>query len=142
MSKVFDKTVIDDLYFRYTKVTLSNTFNYTTSFTIQNVQLKMLCGYNTRVGQRWVVLTDSYGNVILSQTFLKYQKQCELNFNSNEYNLNHFITLVPKDKTKSFGDDYNYAYWANDFDLYFIGYPKEISERAKSNYIIKMVGNN
>lgn len=142
MAKTFDDELINDYQLRYIKVSLSNELQYTTTFSIQNVQIFMRCGYNTRNKQRWVVLSDKDGNVLLSQTFLKYKKECELNFNSNEYNLSYFITLAPKNSTKTFDDDYDYTNWANDFNLYFIGYEHEIDERLKSNLIITLVGNN
>ena len=102
----------------------------------------MRCGYNTRNKQRWITLTDRSGNVLLSQTFLQHKKECELNFNSNEYNLDYFVTLVLKDESKVIPDNYDYINWANDFNLYFIGHEHDISERIKSNLTIVLVGNN
>ena len=142
MSKVFDYDLIDDYKLRYIKVSLNNEIQYKTNFTIQGVSITMLCGYNTRNKQRWVILSDRNGSILLPQTFLKYQKECELNFNAEEYNLSYFITLYPKDNTKSFPPDYDYLNWANDFNLYFIGFAQDINERMKSNLNIVLVGNN
>ena len=142
MSKFFDYELADDYHISHTKVSLSNEFNYTTNFNIQNVSIFMRCGYNTRNKQRWITLTDRSGNVLLSQTFLQHKKECELNFNSNEYNLDYFVTLILKDESKVIPNDYDYINWANDFNLYFIGHEYDISERIKSNLTIVLVGNN
>ena len=142
MSKFFDYELSDDYHISYTKVSLSNELNYTTNFNIQNVSIFMRCGYNTRNKQRWIALTDRSGNVLLSQTFLQHKKECELNFNSNEYNLDYFVTLVLKDESKVIPNNYDYINWANDFNLYFIGHELDISERIKSNLTIVLVGNN
>ena len=142
MSKIFDENLKYDMRLRYIKTPLNNETQYVTNFTLQGVQVVMRCGYNSRNKQRWIIITDKSGSVLLPQTFLKYDKTCELNFNANEYNLSYFVTLLAKDNTKSFSSDYDYLNWANDFNLYFIGFAQDINERMKSNLNIVLVGNN
>lgn len=138
---VFDYELKNDLITKYVSVTLSNSYNYTTKYNLQGVQVTMRCGYNTRNKSRWIILMDKNGDLLLSQTFIKYGKRCELNFNSNEKNLNYYVTLKVKDVNKKFADDYDYLGWAKDFDLCFVGYEYSIEERLESNIRNNLVGN-
>lgn len=70
---------------------------------------------------RWIMITDQNNNPVLSQTFLKHKKICELNFNANRKGLSFTVTLKPKSKGTSFPDNYDYLNWSKDFDLYFLG---------------------
>lgn len=137
----FDEDLYDDLVMRYVSVTLSDRPYYTTTFNLQNVQLKLNCGYNTRNKMRWVTITDRNGFIILSQTFLKYGKRCELNFLSNEYDLSYYLTLKPKNVTIKYDETYDYLNWAADFDMCFVGYSYSLVERLDRNGRIVLVGN-
>lgn len=109
---------------KFFKASLSNIPNYNTKISIQNTQINVSCGYNTRNKLRWIILFDSYGNVLLPQTFLKLGKRCELNYNANQNNLNYYVTLKPKNsslKKTSPDASYDYLNWSNDFELFFSG---------------------
>lgn len=137
----FDESLKDDMVTNYYSVSLSNSIIYTTKFNVDSTQIKMLCGYNSRNKLRWVSLTDSEGNILLNQTFLRYSKVCELGFNSNLKNLDYCVTLKRKDQTKIFSNGYDYLNWNNDFELLFLGRPYELSLRLESNYRKMAVGN-
>lgn len=136
-----DDDLIEDLVMNYVSVTLSNAFNYSTKFNFQSTQISMVCGYNPRNKSRWIALTDLKGNILLSQTFLKVGKRCELNFTANQYDLNYYVTLKPKIPSKAFPPDYDYSNWANDFDLCFVGYAYSLVERMEINGRKLLVGN-
>lgn len=122
-------------------VSLSNTPNYKTKLNLPNLQVNMLCGYNTRNKMRWILLTDSIGQPILTQTFMKIGKKCELNFNSNQYNLDFYVSLRAKDKYKKFREDYDYINWGADFELCFVGYSQSTTDSLNNNLRKVLVGN-
>lgn len=136
----FDYNLQNEVVMKYTSVTLSNDPYYRTRFALQNNQIFMQCGYCSRNKSRWIILTDFQGDVILSQTFLKYKKRCELNFTANLLNLNYYVTLKPKEPNKVF-DEYDYINWANDFQICFVGYEYSFVERLASNQRAFLVGN-
>lgn len=133
--------IIGDSGVKYVEVTVSNKLNYITNYNLQNTQITMRCGYNIRSKSRWVILYDSQGDILLPQTFLRHKKRCELNFNSNLNNLNYYLTLKLKDNSKVLPNDYDYANWADDFDLCFVGYEFDMVRRMKRNFRIIRVGN-
>ena len=130
-----------DIALRYFNVTLLNYANYSTNITIQSVPMTMRCGYNTRNKMRWIYLEDLNGEILLPQTFIKYGKRVEMNFNSDESNLNYYITLKPKDSTKVWLDSYDYLSWKKDFDVCFVGYEYSLVERLQVNGRKAFVGN-
>lgn len=134
-------TEVIDINKRYIKLSLSNTPHYTTKISIGGVLINMQCGYNTRNKSRWIILTNRNNETLLPQTFLKSKKRCELNFLSNQYDLDYFITLSQIDKSKVFTDDYDYLYWAKDFELFFVGRPYETTEKLDRNLRKLLVGN-
>lgn len=138
--RTFDSKLQYELNNKYVTLTLSNKSNYTTSFVLQGVQVNMLCGYNSRNRLRWIVLKDSDGYIMLSQTFLKFGKRCELNFTANLNNLNYYVTLKPKVSGSSFSDSYKYLNWATDFEICFVGYAQSLQDRLDSNKTIVLVG--
>lgn len=137
----FDFNLKNDLSLKYITVSLSNSLFYNTKFSLEGTQISMQCGYNPRNKLRWVILTDSDGDVLLTQTFLKYKKRCELNFYSNLNNLNYYLTLKPKIGTDVYTDDYDYSSWANDFEMCFVGYSQDLEDRLQNNLRFIRVGN-
>jgi hypothetical protein len=105
------------------------------------VPLALTCGYNTRDGSRWIMITDSKGDPLLTQTVLKKSRYCELNFLSNRYDLSFSVTIKPKDKTKVFSNDYDYLNWAEDFDLFFAGTSLKVIQDLEVNLRKVYVGN-
>ena len=134
----FDYTLIDELITKYVYVSVNNESYYTSNIVVGSVQMKLTCAYNSLNKQRWISLTDSYGNVLLPQTFLKYGRRCELNFNAEMSDLAYYVTLSPKDTTKVryFTDDYDYLDWSNDFRLCFVGMSQTLIERLNDNGFI------
>lgn len=132
--------IIDDTR---TFITLSvdNKPNYKTKTNILGKLINIKCGYNTRNKLRWVIIMDDSNQPLLSQTFLKNKKQCELNFLSNLYNLNFYVTLKQKDKSVVIPEDYDYLNWSNDFDMYFVGSTQDLKERLRVNGRSAYVGN-
>lgn len=134
----FDYNLIDELITKYVYVSVNNESYYTSNLVVGSVQMKLTCAYNSLNKQRWISLTDSYGNVLLPQTFLKYGRRCELNFNAEMSDLAYYVTLSPKDTTKvrHFTDDYDYLDWSNDFRLCFVGMSQSLIERLNDNGFI------
>jgi hypothetical protein len=98
-------------------------------------------GYNTRNKKRWIIITNNSGEPLLSQTFLKYGKRCELNSLAKQYDLDYYVTLKNKDVSKVYPKDYDYLNWAKDFDICFVGYEESLSERLRINERKFFVGN-
>lgn len=134
----FDYNLIDELITKYIYVSVNNESYYTSTIVVGSVQMKLTCAYNSLNKQRWISLTDSYGNVLLPQTFLKYGRRCELNFNAEMSDLSYYVTLSPKDITKvrHFTDDYDYLDWSKDFRLCFVGMSQSLIERLNDNGFI------
>ena len=134
----FDYNLIDELITKYIYVSVNNESYYTSTIVVGSVQMKLTCAYNSLNKQRWISLTDSYGNVLLPQTFLKYGRRCELNFNAEMSDLAYYVTLSPKDTTKVryFTDDYDYLDWSKDFRLCFVGMSQSLIERLNDNGFI------
>lgn len=134
----FDYNLIDDIVTKYTYISLNDNNYYTSTIVVGSVQMKLTCAYNSLNKQRWVSLTDSYGNVLLPQTFLKYGRRCELNFNAEMSDLSYYVTLSPKDTTKVryFTDDYDYLDWSKDFRLCFVGMSQSLIDRLNDNGFI------
>lgn len=134
----FDYNLIDELITKYIYVSVNNDSYYTSTIVVGSVQMKLTCAYNSLNKQRWISLADSYGNVLLPQTFLKYDRRCELNFNAEMSDLAYYVTLSPKDTTKVryFTDDYDYLDWSKDFRLCFVGMSQSLIERLNDNGFI------
>ena len=134
----FDYNLIDEIVTKYTYVSLNDNDYYMSNIIVGSVQMKLTCAYNSLNKQRWISLTDSYGNVLLPQTFLKYGRRCELNFNAEMNDLAYYVTLSPKDITKvrQFTDDYDYLDWSKDFRLCFVGMSQSLIERLNDNGFI------
>ena len=134
----FDYNLIDELITKYIYVSVNNESYDTSTIVVGSVQMKLTCAYNSLNKQRWISLTDSYGNVLLPQTFLKYGRRCELNFNAEMSDLSYYVTLSPKDITKvrHFTDDYDYLDWSKDFRLCFVGMSQSLIERLNDNGFI------
>ena len=134
----FDYNLIDELITKYIYVSVNNESYYTSTIVVGSVQMKLTCAYNSLNKQRWISLTDSYGNVLLPQTFLKYGRRCELNFNAEMNDLSYYVTISPKDITKvrHFTDDYDYLDWSKDFRLCFVGMSQSLIERLNDNGFI------
>lgn len=142
MAIKYDYNLKDKLITEYVKISLSDTFNYTTTAILSGVQLNITIGYNSFNKQRWVIIKDSGSNVLLPQTFLKYNRRCELNFNAELDNLSYYITLKPKSMSNisALLDSYDYEFWSKDFDLCFVGFKHELVEKINTNNFLYLVG--
>ena len=140
MATRYDYELKDKLITKYVKVSLSDVFSYTTTTSLEGVQIYITVGYNTFNKQRWVFIKDSGNNTLLPQTFLKYDRRCELNFNAEMSDLSYYVTLSPKDTTKVryFTDDYDYLDWSKDFRLCFVGMSQSLIERLDDNGYISL----
>ena len=98
-----------------------------------NRPFNLRCGYNTRNKMRWVIITDLNNTPVLTQTFLKLGKQCELNFTADKYDLSFMLTLKKIDSTKEILENYDYLNWADDFDLFFVGSSQKFQEKLRLN---------
>lgn len=115
--------------------------HFTTKITIFGKVLNIQCSYNTRNKMRWIIITDNNSLPLLSQTFLKNKKQCELNFLSNIYDLNFYVTLKKKSPSDIIPVDYDYLNWSKDFDMYFVGSTQDLQDRLTVNGRSAYVGN-
>ena len=143
MATRYDYELKDKLITKYVKVSLSDVFSYTTTTSLEGVQIYITVGYNTFNKQRWVFIKDSGGNILLPQTFLKYGRRCELNFNAEISNLHYYVTLRLIDKSKEAivtNADYDYQYWSQDLVLCFVGFEQELWEKIDDNYRLYLVG--
>ena len=138
----FDYNLIDEIVTKYTYVSLNDNSYYTSTIIVGSVQMKLTCSYNSLNKQRWISLTDSYGNVLLPQTFLKYGRRCELNFNAEINNLSYYVTLKPKSMSNVLNlvENYDYEYWSEYFDLCFVGFEYELIEKLNTNNFLYLVG--
>lgn len=136
-----DYQLMSDSIVEGTIVSLSNEPNYQTKFNLGSVQIYMTCNYNTRNKLRAIILSDRYGDVLLSQTFIKYLKRAELNFNAEQNNLSYFLTLKPKNLSLVIDDSYDYLNWRDYFDLYFIGRPQTVENEISVSYRKMLTGN-
>ena len=133
----FDYNLVDELITKYIYVSVNNESYYTSTIVVGSVQMKLTCAYNSLNKQRWISIADSYGNVLLPQTFLKYGRRCELNFNAEMSDLSYYVTLSPKDITKvRHFTDYDYLDWSKDFRLCFVGMSQSLIERLNDNGFI------
>ena len=124
----------------YISASLSNRYEYNTTFNVMNTPINMRCGYNIRNKKRWVILTDNYDYIILTQTFISEGRKCELNFNANQSNISGYLTLVKKDNSNRIPTNYDYANWANDFEILFVTNTQEKEHEWDKNYLSVMVG--
>ena len=142
MATRYDYELKDKLITKYVKVSLSDVFSYTTTATLNGVQIYITVGYNTFNKQRWVFIKDDGNNILLPQTFLKYGRRCELNFNAELNNLSYYVTLKPKSilNITSFVENNDYEHWMEYFDLCFVGFEYELIEKLNTNNFLYLVG--
>ena len=138
---MFDDFLIDDYTINYTKVTVSNVFNYKTRIRLENNLLVLDVKYNLRNKRRSLSISSVDGEVLLPYTFLDYGRRCELNFNAAQIDLDYYVTLSPKSKSFVYNKGYDFSNWSTDFDLCFVGASYELRERLDKNIRIGFVGN-
>ena len=138
---MFDDFLIDDYTINYTKVTVSNVFNYKTRIRLENNLLVLDVKYNLRNKRRSLSISSVDGEVLLPYTFLDYGRRCELNFNAAQIDLDYYVTLSPKSKSFVYNKGYDFSNWSTDFDLCFVGASYELRERLDKNIRIRLVGN-
>ena len=138
---MFDDSLIDDYITNYTKVTVSNVFNYKTRIRLENNLLVLDVKYNLRNKRRSLSISSVDGVVLLPYTFLDYGRRCELNFNATQIDLDYYVTLSPKSKSFVYNKSYDFNNWSKDFDLCFVGASYELRERLNKNIRIAFVGN-
>lgn len=138
---MFDDSLIDDYTINYTKVSVSDVFNYKTRIRLENNILVLDIKYNLRNKRRSLSVSSVDGDVLLPHTFLDYGRRCELNFNATQIDLDYYVTLSPKSKSFVYNKDYDFSNWSTDFDLCFVGASYELKERLNKNIRIAFVGN-
>lgn len=136
-----DYKLMADSIITATNVSLSNEPDYNTKFNVGSVQISMECSYNTRNKLRSITLSDRDGEILLSQTFIKYGKRIELNFYAEQNNLSYFLTLKPKNMSAIISNNHDYINWRDYFDLSFIGRPYEVDERIDKSMVEMLTGN-
>ena len=138
---MFDDSLIDDYVTNYTKVSLSDNFNYRTRIRLENTLFVLDVKYNLRNKKRSLSVSSVDGEILLQYTFLDYGRRCELNFNATQIDLNYYVTLSPKSKSFTYNKSYDFSTWSDTFDLCFIGSSFELKERLDKNIRIRLVGN-
>lgn len=138
---MFDDFLIDDYTINYTKVSVSDVFNYKTRVRLENNILVLDIKYNLRNKRRSLSISSVDGEVLLPYTFLDYGRRCELNFNATQIDLDYYVTLSPKSKSFVYNKSYDFSNWSTDFDLCFVGASYELRERLDKNIRIGFVGN-
>lgn len=138
---MFDDSLIDDYTINYTKVSVSDVFNYKTRIRLENNILVLDIKYNLRNKRRSLSVSSVDGDVLLPHTFLDYGRRCELNFNATQIDLDYYVTLSPKSKSFVYNKVYDFSNWSTDFDLCFVGASYELRERLNKNIRVAFVGN-
>ena len=138
---MFDDSLLDDYIINYTKVTVSDVFNYKTRIRLENNILVLDIKYNLRNKRRSLSISSVDGEILLPYTFLDYGRRCELNFNATQIDLDYYVTLSPKSKSFVYNKGYDFSSWSTDFDLCFVGASYELRERLNKNIRIAFVGN-
>ena len=138
---MFDDSLVDDYTINYTKVSVSDVFNYKTRIRLENNILVLDIKYNLRNKRRSLSISSVDGDVLLPHTFLDYGRRCELNFNATQIDLDYYVTLSPKSKSFVYNKVYDFSNWSTDFDLCFVGASYELRERLDKNIRIAFVGN-
>ena len=138
---MFDDSLIDDYITNYTKVAVSDVFNYKTRIRLENNVLVLDIKYNLRNKRRSLSISSVDGEILLPYTFLDYGRRCELNFNATQIDLDYYVTLSPKSKSFVYNKGYDFSNWSTDFDLCFVGASYELRERLNKNIRIAFVGN-
>ena len=138
---MFDDSLVDDYTINYTKVSVSDVFNYKTRIRLENNILVLDIKYNLRNKRRSLSISSVDGDVLLPHTFLDYGRRCELNFNATQIDLDYYVTLSPKSKSFVYNKVYDFSNWSTDFDLCFVGASYELRERLDKNIRIRLVGN-
>lgn len=138
---MFDDSLLDDYIINYTKVTVSDVFNYKTRIRLENNILVLDIKYNLRNKRRSLSISSVDGEILLPYTFLDYGRRCELNFNATQIDLDYYVTLSPKSKSFVYNKGYDFSGWSTDFDLCFVGASYELRERLNKNIRIAFVGN-
>ena len=64
MATKYDYELKDKLITKYVKVSLSDVFSYTTTTSLEGVQIYITVGYNTFNKQRWVFIKDRGINIV------------------------------------------------------------------------------
>lgn len=137
----FDPTVKDDAITLFHNVTLSNNLNYTTRFSIDSLLLIMTVGHTDRNSKRWITLETLDGDIVLSQTYVAWNRRCELTNLSQILGINYYLTLESKTKGLHYPNNHDYINWSNDFTLCFVGFSQELRDRLDSNFVAVAVGN-
>lgn len=136
----YDYTLNERIVTKYTNVRVLNQPFYTTQFSLDSVQVTMEVGYDPRYKMRWIILKSLTGVLLLKQTYIKNGRRCELNFNSNLYDLDYYVTVIAKDDHFDF-ESIDYLNWADDLEICFVGYRYKFQEELDLNYRIDRVGN-
>jgi len=83
----------DTVLYYFTSYTLSDDLNYTVDTVIDDVNVVLYFGYNSRLGKRWVAVETSTGAVLLERTFLDIGREIKFNINADLLGV-HRATLM------------------------------------------------
>lgn len=88
----------DTVLYYFTTYTLSDDLNYTVDTVIDDVNVIISFGYNSRLGKRWVSIETSTGAVVLERTFLEVGREIKFNINADLLGINKAtLMLFPVD---------------------------------------------
>lgn len=88
----------DTVLYYFTTYTLSDDLNYTVDTVIDDVNVIISFGYNSRLGKRWVAIETSTGAVVLERTFLEVGREIKFNINADLLGINKAtLMLFPVD---------------------------------------------
>lgn len=121
-------------------VSLSDDLYYTTECIVNDVRLFLTIGYSSRNKQRWLIIENSSGDVLLTQTFLSHGRRSNLNGVAEINNLSYYVTLKSLTNKTDYSD-FDYEAWADEFTLCFVGQGYDQVLLLKENYRKVVVGN-
>lgn len=121
-------------------VSLSDDLYYTTECIVNDVRLFLTIGYSSRNKQRWLIIENSAGDVLLTQTFLSHGRRCNLNGVAEINNLSYYVTLKSLTNKTDYSD-FDYEVWGDEFTLCFVGQGYDQVLLLKENYRKVVVGN-
>lgn len=121
---------VETVLYYFTTYTLSDDLNYTVDTVIDDVNVIISFGFNSRLNKRWVSIETSTGAVVLDRTFLDVGREIKFNINADLLGINDAtLMLFPVDPDmagdiKTWSKDYRilisgmYSYLVEDYIRY------------------------
>lgn len=108
----------DTVLYYFTSYTLSDDLNYTVDTVIDDVNVVIYFGYNSRLDKRWVAVETTTGAVLLERTFLDIGREIKFNINADLLGVNRAtLMLFPIDPDQAG----SILTWSKDYKILISG---------------------